>query len=304
MTEPREQPQRAGRLLVVGAACLTLVLWSGTAIANKVAVGQMDALTAGVLRSLLAGVIAAVIAIGARLPLPRSPREWMLLAVSGFASFAAWPMLLSVGIGLTTANHAALIMAMIPVFTGLIAAAVDRRWPVPAWWLGVLVAAIGTFALVTQRSVVAAAEPEATLLGDLVILSGVGICALGYVAGGKLSPVLGTKATTFWGLAAATTVLAPTLLLLLPRTDWSAVAAEGWLAIGYMTLMSSIVGYALWFWALGHGGIARIGTLQFAQPVLTLLLAVPILGESLTWPLLLSGAVILAGVAIAQRQPT
>ena len=70
-----------------------------------------------------------------------------------------------------------------------------------------------------------------------------------------------------------------------------------------MTVLSSIVGYSLWFWALGHGGIARIGSMQFAQPVMTMLLAVPILGEALTLPLLLSGAVILAGVAIAQRQP-
>ena len=91
-------------------------------------------------------------------------------------------------------------------------------------------------------------------------------------------------------------------MLLFPRTDWTAVAAPGWAAIAYMTFCSSIIGYAFWFWALGRGGISRIGVLQFAQPVLTLLFAVPILGEAITLPLVLSGAIIILGVAIAQRQ--
>ena len=41
---------------IFAAAGLALVLWSGTAIANKIAVGYMDDMSAGVLRSGLAGV--------------------------------------------------------------------------------------------------------------------------------------------------------------------------------------------------------------------------------------------------------
>ena len=286
---------------IFGAAALALILWSGSPIANKMAVGHMDAMTAGVLRSLLAGLIAAAIAFGARLPRPKTPGQWGILVVSGMASFAAWPMLLSLGLGHTTANHAGLILAIIPIFTGLIAAAVDRRWPMPAWWFGVVLAAAGTVLLISSRGGGLSVGDDG-LSGDLIVLSGVAVCALGYVAGGKLSPVIGTWATTFWGLAIATLVLIPAFVILAPRTDWSAVPTAGWLAIGYMTILSSIVGYALWFWSLGHGGIARIGALQFSQPVLTLALAIPILGEALTWPLVLAGAVILAGVAVTQRQ--
>jgi len=292
---------RPSGAVVFGAAALVLVLWSGTAIANKAAVGHMDAMTPGVLRSLLAGLIAIGIVTLGRLPRPRTARQWGLLALSGLASFAVWPMLLSLGLGATTANHAALIMAMIPVFTGLFAAAVDRRLPAAGWWLGVLIAGIGTVLLVSYRSGGALFDESASLGGDLIVLSGVAVCALGYVVGGKLSPVLGTPSTTFWSLAIATLALAPTFAALAGRTEWAAVGAGGWLGIAYLTLVSSITGYALWFWALGHGGIARIGSLQFAQPVLTLLFAVPILGEALTPPLVLSGAVILVGVAVAQH---
>ncbi|MCZ6860577.1 MAG: DMT family transporter [Alphaproteobacteria bacterium] len=296
---PRTTSVSPAVALIGGGA---LLLWGGTAIANKIAIGHMDAMTAGVLRSLLAGLIAAGAAFAWRLPFPKPARQRGLLAISGITSFAIWPLLLSLGLGLTTASHAALIMAMIPVFTGLIAAGFERNWPRAGWWTGVVIAVIGAFFLVFYRTDGALLADGGSVAGDLIILSGAGICALGYVAGGKLTPVIGTWSTTFWGLAIASIVLIPTFVLLAPRTDWSSVGAGGWAAIAYLTIMSSLLGYAGWFWALGHGGIARIGSWQFAQPVITLALAAMVLGEALTWPLLVAGGTILVGTAIAQRK--
>lgn len=283
------------------AAALALTLWGGTAIANKIAVAEIDPMSAGVLRSMLAGFIAITVVAALRLPLPTGLGNKLLLVLVGTASFAAWPMLLSLGLGYTTANHAALVMALIPVSTGLIAAMFDRRMPRLGWWGGVALALIGTVILVTERGGPLGVE-GASLAGDLIVLAGVGICGLGYVVGGRLTPLIGTRAVTFWGLACASVVLVPVFIALAPRTDWAAVSATGWGAIAYLTLMSSLLGYALWFWALAHGGIARIGALQFAQPVLTLVLAALILAEAITPPLVVAGAVIIAGTWWSQRQ--
>jgi drug/metabolite transporter (DMT)-like permease len=288
----------AGAAGAVGA--FTIVLWGGTAIANKIAVAHMDPMTAGVLRSMLAGLIGTGIAVAARLPRPASRSQWAWLLVSGIASFAVWPMLLSLGLGRTTANHSALIMAMLPAFTGLIGAALERRFPHAGWWAGIAIAGAGTALLVSQRSD-GALLAQGDAAGDLIILAGTVVCALGYVAGGRLSPVLGTWATTFWGLAAALTVLVPSFLLLAPRTDWGSVGPAGWGAIAYMTVLSSLVGYAAWFWALGHGGITRIAPFQLMQPVLTVAFAAWLLGEALTAPLILSAAAILTGTAVARH---
>jgi drug/metabolite transporter (DMT)-like permease len=290
----------AAPLAVYAAAVAALLFWSGTAIANKIAVAHIDPSSAGILRSMLAGLIAGGLALTFRLPFPKRAGQRGLLLVSGISSFAVWPMLMSLGLGYTSASHAALIMAMIPVFTGLIAAGFDRAWPRASWWAGVALAAIGTFALIFYRSGGAILSQGASITGDLIILAGVAVCALGYVCGGKLSPVIGTRATTFWGLALASLVLIPTFALLAQRTDWAAVGSAGWLAIAYMTFLSSLAGYAAWFWALGHGGIARIGSWQLAMPVTTLAAAAVILGEAITLPLILSGLAIVAGTALAQ----
>jgi drug/metabolite transporter (DMT)-like permease len=138
-------------LAVVLAGSGAILLWSGTAIANKIAVVHMDPMTAGVLRSMLAGLIALSIVLATRLPRPGSRAQWGLLLVSGISSFALWPMLMSLGLGYTTANHTVLIMAVLPALTGLLGSALERRLPSRGWWLGVGIAMAGTVYLIFVR---------------------------------------------------------------------------------------------------------------------------------------------------------
>jgi len=204
------------------AAFLALLLWSGTAIANKIAVTYMDALTAGVLRSMLAGICAVVIAFVLRLPFPQPGRDRLLLMISGVSSFAIWPMLLSTGIEQTTVGHAALIMAMIPIFTVIISAVVHRRLPALGWWIGAGIALSATIVLIVSRGISLELSADgSSIVGDLIIFSGCLSCAAGYVAGGKLSPRIGTAATTFWGLSMALVILIPVFAGIAGRTTQS-----------------------------------------------------------------------------------
>ncbi|MFL2547003.1 MAG: EamA family transporter [Candidatus Rariloculaceae bacterium] len=123
------KPGNHATLAVYAATVPPLMVWAVTPVANKLAVATIDAATTGMLRSVLAGPVALLVALLMRLPFPASGSQRRLLVLSGVTSFAVWPTLLSIGLGLTAATHAALIIAMIPVFTGLIAAAVDRRLP-------------------------------------------------------------------------------------------------------------------------------------------------------------------------------
>jgi drug/metabolite transporter (DMT)-like permease len=124
--------------------------------------------------------------------------------------------------------------------------------------------------------------------------------AFGYVAGGSLTQTLGSMAVTFWGLVIAAILVLPGVLLV-PSSGLAEAPLASLGGLAFLVVISSVVGYLAWNWALAHGGIGRTGVLQFAQPVLSVILAVLLLGESLTWSVLFSAAVILAGVAIARR---
>lgn len=280
----------------------TLLLWSGTPIANKIAVDYMDGLTAGLLRSTLAGIVAVLVAVALRLPFPRDGKDRLLLILSGVASFAAWPVTLSIGLEHTSAGHAALILATIPVIAVLLAALLDRRAPSALWWLGAGIALGGCALLVgAARPDEAGSAGAWTPLGDGIVFLGGAICAVGYVAGGRLSPRIGTAATTFWGLSVAMIVLVPLFASAAPRTRWSAVAVDGWLAMGWMSLLSSLAAYALWFYALGRGGIGRTSSLLLVMPAITLLGAALVLGETIGWLMVSSCALVVFGTYLAHR---
>jgi drug/metabolite transporter (DMT)-like permease len=83
--------------------------------------------------------------------------------------------------------------------------------------------------------------------------------------------------------------------------DWSAGTVSSWTSVAYLAFAVSSLGYLLWYWALAKGGIARIGTLQFLQPVASLILAVIILREQMTLPLAACAAVVLAGTILAHK---
>ena len=138
--------------------------------------------------------------------------------------------------------------------------------------------------------------------GDLLlVLAGLG-AATGYVAGGKLTATLGAWPTTLWGISLAGLVLAPFVPGLLRGVAGTGVRPGPLAALGYLVVASTILGYAAWYWALARGGIARVGTWQFAQPVASVVLAVALLGERLTLPMVVSAALILGGIAVAQRR--
>jgi len=63
----------------------------------------------------------------------------------------------------------------------------------------------------------------------------------------------------------------------------------------------TILGYVLWYWALGRGGIARVGLIQFLQPVSGVVLAALLLGERISLSFVLASALVLSGVWLAIR---
>jgi drug/metabolite transporter (DMT)-like permease len=72
--------------------------------------------------------------------------------------------------------------------------------------------------------------------------------------------------------------------------------------VAFIAWVTSILGYVGWYWALAHGGIARIGTIQFLQPLSGLVLAFFLLGERPTYILAVATVMILGGVVIAWRR--
>ena len=281
-------------------AVLVMVVWGATPVATRVATEDLDPLAVAVLRTVLAGIVAAPLlaVMGARPP--TSGRARILLAVSATAGFVLFPVVYTIGQERTSAMHGVGILAGLPVFTGLYAACIARRLPGRWWVLGCAIALAGEAVIIAVRR--SGTGAEATLVGDLLVFAAALVVSLGYVAGALLVPRgLSSAATTYWGVTLGALALLPLGLGLLLVGEPPPGDPEAWAAVLFLAIVTSIVGYIGWYWSLAHGGIGRIAPLQFLQPLSGLVLAAIVLGERLTWPLAVGAAAVIAGVALARR---
>jgi drug/metabolite transporter (DMT)-like permease len=281
-------------------AVLVMVVWGATPVATRLATEDLEPLVVAVLRTVLAGIVAVPLIAGSGLRPPSSRRSRLLLAVSAVAGFVFFPVVYTLGQERTSAMHGVGILAGLPVFTGLYAACVARRWPGRWWLVGCALALVGEAVIIAIRS--SGSGGDASLVGDLLVLAAALVVSLGYVAGALLVPRgFSSAATTYWGVVLGAVVLAPLgvgLFLVdgVPHAD-----ASAWGAVVFLAVVTSIVGYVGWYWALAHGGITRIAPLQFLQPLSGLALAAIVLDERLTWPLAVGAAAVIGGVTIARR---
>jgi drug/metabolite transporter (DMT)-like permease len=293
-------PPRSSLAPVVTAG-LIMLIWGATPVATRLAVADLQPVQVGLLRTVFAGLLALPIALALRLPLPKDRRSFLLLVVSGACGFIVFPLLYSVGQRDTSAMHGGMILAALPIFTGSYAALVERRWPSARWIAGCVIALIGECALIVLRAGGGGAQP--TLGGDLLVLLSALVVAGGYVAGARLAQTgYSSLATTLWGVALAAIVSAVLMIAAVAQGGWPSAGWLSWSAVIYLASVTTILGYIGWYWALAKGGIARIATIQFFQPVSGLVLAALLLGERMTPSLLAASIVILAGVWIAQRR--
>lgn len=288
-------------LAPIVTAGMIMIIWGATPVATRLAVADLSPIHVGLLRTVFAGLLALPIALALRQPLPKDRRGFLLLAISAASGFIVFPLLYSIGQRDTSAMHGGMILAALPIFTGSYAALVERRRPSTRWIIGCVIALLGEGALIALRAGGGGAEP--TLGGDLLVLLSALLVAAGYVAGARLAQAgYSSLATTLWGVALAAMVSTVIMAATVVRGGWPSAGWQSWSAVLYLASITTILGYIGWYWALAKGGIARISTIQFFQPVSGLILAALLLGERMTLPLLAASIVILAGVWIAQRR--
>ena len=284
---------------VLSAALVAVIIFGGSAVATKIAVSAISAIDVSIMRTVIGGLIAIPLAIAIRIKLPVSAHQRWLLLLSGGCGFIAFPLLFTLGVSLTSANHATMILAILPVLTGAIAMSWDRLKPKTIWWLGCAIAFAGELLLLYDPD---ANSGSASLGGDLLVWTSTLFASLGYVAGARLQRTgYSAKGTTFWGVGLFALLLFPLAPFVIDGTSLQTAGSYAWSGLLYQAIGVTIIAYILWYWALGTGGIARVGLFQFLQPVSGVIFAWLILAESLSLIFILSSSIIMLGVVLAFR---
>lgn len=218
------------------------------------------------------------------------------LSLLGIFGITLNQLLFALGLQRTSVAHAALLSALAPIMVLLIAASVGQERITIRKLGGMAIAVAGV--VILQRDT--GGRTVATLAGDAIILLSALAIALYSVLGKRVTErhdIVTVNAVSF---LAGFIALAP--LLLPPRGfSYAAVSLAGWLSVLYMAVFASVLGYLIFCYALTRMSASRVAAYMYLQPLLATILAVPMLGESVTGSLAGGGVLVLLGVYVTER---
>ena len=261
--------------------------------ATRLAVADLDPWLVAFGRAVVAGLLSAALLAVTHAPRP-TPAQWRGLALVALGVVVGFPLFTSLALHRLPASHGAVVVGVLPSATAVAAVLRAGERPTPRFWAasGAGLAAVLAFAFSRGGGGLGTADAE--------LLVAVALCALGYAEGGRLSRELGGARTICWAL-----------VLSLPLTIAVAGAAliaggahagtTAWLGFAYVSVISMFLGFFAWYAGLARGGVAKIGQVQLAQPVLSLVWAALILGESVGPGTIAAAVAVLACVVATQR---
>jgi drug/metabolite transporter (DMT)-like permease len=286
--------RRKAGLGAVSAVVAAALFWSSSYAVTKHVLSDVGPLSIGAIRFTLAAGILAIMVRARRKPAVRpDARQRRMIYLSGLLGITAYFVLENIGVELSTASDASLIVATYPLMTMLLELVVFRTRMPLLRVTGVLLAALGAFLVVRNGAEVGG---SARWFGDVLLLLG-GLVWAGYNVLGKYAGQ-GQDAvnlTYYQTLAGAAGFL---LASLLEIRDWQLPDASASALLAYLAVACSVGGFLLYNYGLRRMTSSIAVNILNLVPVFGVLGAVVINGDTVHLAQVFGGVIIIAGVAL------
>ncbi|WP_341917593.1 DMT family transporter [Polaromonas sp. YR568] len=293
-------PQQINKGLWLGL--LGIVIFAVTLPMTRLAVGtpeapQMSGVFIALGRAVVAAALSAVFLLATRAPLPQR-QDWLPLAITAGGVVFGFPLFTSIAMRYVEAMHASVIVGVLPLATAAVGALLHRQRPSAGFWL---CAALGS-ALVVVFAVLRSGSAAGLSIhfADLLLLAGMLCAAVGYGYGARLSQHMQAEHVICWALLISLPLTLPLALLSWPQ---AAIKTSAWAGFAYLGVFSMWLGFFAWYRGLALGGTVRVSQVQLVQPFLSMLFAVPLLGERLDAVTVGFALAVIATVFIGKQMP-
>ncbi len=306
-----DDAQQAQKRLRLGLwlGLLGVVIFAATLPLTKLAVGTPNSpqlspwfITFG--RAAVAGLLSFLyLTIQYRRGLVRIPtvKQGGLVLFTACGVVVGFPLFMSLALQYVPSTHGAVVTGLLPLATAVVAALWFRQKPSAGFWACAVAGTLLVLAYMGIRSSDVAGHFSFHLADGFLLLAMMS-AALGYIGGARLTPVLGAEQVICWVLVMALPLTLPMTWLHVP-SDLQAIRTTSWLAFAYLALFSMWIGFFAWYRGLALGGAVRVSQVQLVQPFLSLLFAVPLLGETLDATTIGFGLAVIVTVFIGKKMP-
>ncbi|MCT4627869.1 DMT family transporter [Halodesulfovibrio sp.] len=291
--------------IYLGTACASLatMLWAGSFVIARLAVGQISPM----LLAASCWFIALLILCPCNFSVIK--KEWNVVTkflpqffFAALTGVAAYSPLSYFAAQTTSAINLSLISVTSPIFIVIISSLMGQKQPVNTW-AGCSVALLGSIYLVCNGEIARLLELHFAL-GDFLML----IAAVGFAI---YSLILSKIPEGLSHLIVMTLMAFFAVLLLIPCVLWE--YSQGMMlftlntsvlfSITFMAIFSSIVAWGTWNIGLKHAGSEKAGMIYYSLPLWSGIFAFAFLDETMGAVHLVSGILIIGGIAWASRTP-
>jgi drug/metabolite transporter (DMT)-like permease len=280
---------------------LMVFFWAANFVIGKIALRELPPFFVAGMRTILSGFFIWPVYFW---NIRRNPEQvrWTWadvpkLVTTGILGVVLNQCFFVIGLSLTTAAHAAIVISMVPMLVLLAAAAMGQEQITKRKTAGMAIAAAGVALLQMGRS----AGRGPSLLGDFLIFLSASTFALFTVFGKRLTSRHDTVTiNTFAYVGGAVCLLPLTAWQAAHHNVWSA-SQQAWLSVLYMALFPSVISYLIYSYSLKYLSASRVSSFSYLQPLMATLLAVAVLSEVPSGGFAAGGVLVLGGVYVTER---
>ena len=254
------------------------MVWGGSVVAQKVALGPFSPVETSVFRGL--GALAILVPLwiwkegGGRF----SKNDWGMFGLLGLGVLGNH-LLVLFGLQFIGAGAAGVVIGASPAITAFLSSLILKDVPLRLIWQGCLVSFVGVVVVTGQSGMVGAGTNP--VLGGALVLSGLVSWAL-YTIGcrrtmDRFSPLTVTWTTLMMSLLFEIPLLAMNHKMLVAGVD--TVPLSGWVALVYVMIFATALGQMAWLYGVDGVGPSRAGIFGNLVPVSALFFSFVILGE-------------------------
>jgi drug/metabolite transporter (DMT)-like permease len=283
-------------------ALFAVVVWGGSFIATKIAVGQISPNTVVWLRFAMGiPLILFAVVIRKQFAFPKG-NEWWYFALLGFLGISFHQWLQSNGLQTAQATTTAWIISISPAFIAVLGWMVLKEKLTLHQSLGIGLAMCGVLAVVSKGDFAALAVGNFGTKGDfLILISSVNWAVFSILSRRGLKSHPSTR-MTFWVMTLGWMFTSVAFAAGGKYAEIPLLDTRGWLAMIYLGIFTTGLAYIAWFSALSQLPAAQTGAFLFIEPLTSMVVAANILDEKITAISLLGGVVILFGIWLVNKQ--
>ena len=284
------------------AITVTTVLWSSSLIFAKLIFAEVGPIVFVALRYTLACPFLLVVTLQykKKQTLEDVKINWKILLVAGLSGPFISQVLQYIGLELTTASDALLLMNLTPIFAVILASPILSEKITFEKVIGLILATAGAILIVVNTTPESTAVDLWRFIGDFIVIVSTIFFAINGIAGKIAIKSVDAISTTFYSTLFAVPFIWVSAILLDDVMVLFTMSLQAWAIVLWVGVVNTVIAFILYYESMKHIEASLVQIILNLVAVWGVLMSIFVLRESVTYLQLSGGVITVIGVIIAQ----